>query len=99
MAMRLDVEFARPLSREEKTLVLMAAAGLAKSDRVRFLRGDYRVVVMGEGLSVRRLRTALVEQGLGPTQVRSSLGEDEDAHADDLPGAEAPGERVRAIGR
>ena len=97
--MRLDVEFARPLSREEKALVLLAAAGLAKSDRVRFLRGDYRVVVMGEGLSIRRLRAALAEQGLGPTQVRSSLGEDEDAHADDVPGGEAPGERVRPIGR
>jgi hypothetical protein len=99
MAMRLDVEFARPLSRQDKSLVLLAAAGLAKSERVRFLRGDYRVVVVGEGLSVRRLRAALVELGLGPTQVRSSLGEEEDAHADDLPGGDAPGERVRAIGR
>jgi hypothetical protein len=95
MAMRLDLEFPRPLVRADKVRVLLAAATLAKCQRVRFARGDYAAVVIGEALSMRRLGEALAEQGLAEVSMRSSLDEDEDQRADDPVG----GENVRAIGR
>jgi len=95
MAMRLDLEFPRPLGHADKLRVLLAAATLAKCQRVRFARGDYAVVVFGEALSMRRFAEALAEQGLAGVSMRSSLDEDEDQRADDPLGEE----RVRAIGR
>ncbi len=95
MAMRLDLSFPRPLARADKVRVLLAAATLAKCERVRFARGDYAAVVFGEALSVRRLSEALAEQGVVGASVCSSLDEEEDRRADDPVGEE----RVRAIGR
>ena len=93
--MRLDLEFSRPLAQADKLVVLLAAAGLAKCQRVRFVRGDYAAVVIGEALSMRRFSEALAEHGLACEQIRSSLDAGEDERADDPPGEE----RVRAIGR
>jgi hypothetical protein len=95
MAMRLDLDFPRPLARTDKVRVLLAAATLAKCQRVRFARGDYAAVVLGEALSMRRFAEALAEQGLTGVKMRSSLDEEEDQRADDPLGEE----RVRAIGR
>jgi hypothetical protein len=95
MVMRLDLEFPRPLMHADKLRVLLAAATLAKCQRVRFARGDYAAVVFGEALSMRRLGEALAEQGLAAASMSSSLDEDEDKRADDPSGEE----RVRAIGR
>ena len=95
MVMRLDLDFSRPLARGDKVLLLLALATLAKSQRVRFARGDYAAVVTGEALSVRRVRESLSEQGLVCEQIRSSLDAGEDERADDPVGDE----RVRAIGR
>jgi len=95
MVMRLDLEFPRPLARVDKLRVLLAAATLAKCQRVRFARGDYAAVVFGEALSMRRLGEALAEQGFAEVGMRTSLDEDEDQRADDPAGEE----RVRAIGR
>ena len=97
MAMRIDVDFSRPLGKQDKLRLLLAVATLAKSRRVRFVRGDHAAVVLGEGLSERRLREVLVEHGFAPESVRTSLDPDEDARADDPP--EAQVEQVRAIGR
>ena len=95
MVMRLDLDFARPLARADKLRLLLAAATLAKCQRVRFARGDRAVVVFGEALSMRRLGEALAEHGFAEVAMRSSLDEDEDQRADDPSGEE----RVRAIGR
>ncbi len=95
MVMRLDLDFPRPLARADKLRLLLAAATLAKCERVRFARGDYAAVVFGEALSMRRLGEALNEQGLAEVSMRSSLDDDEDQRADDP----ANQERVRAIGR
>ena len=97
MAMRIDVDFPRPLGKQDKLRLLLAVATLAKSRRVRFVRGDHAAVLLGEGLSERRVRDALAEHGFTPEAVRTSLDPDEDARADDPP--EDTTERVRAIGR
>jgi uroporphyrinogen-III synthase len=99
MVMRLDVDFARPLGKQDKLRLLLAVATLAKSRRVRFVRGDHAAVVMGEGLSERRLREVLSEHGFTPEAVRTSLDPDEDARADDPPEEPGQKEKVRAIGR
>src|SRR5688572_18200387 len=99
MSMRLDVDFARPLGKQDKLRLLLALATLAKSRRVRFVRGDHAAVVLGEGLSERRVREALSEHGFTPEAVRTSLDPDEDARADDPPEEPGQKERVRAIGR
>ncbi len=99
MSMRLDVDFARPLGKQDKLRLLLAVATLAKSRRVRFVRGDHAAVVLAEGLSERRLREVLAEHGFTPESVRTSLDPDEDARADDAPEDPANKERVRAIGR
>jgi hypothetical protein len=99
MSMRLDVDFARPLGKQDKVRLLLALATLAKSRRVRFVRGDHAAVVLGEGLSERRVREALSEHGFTPESVRTSLDPDEDARADDPPEDPGQKERVRAIGR
>jgi hypothetical protein len=99
MVMRLDVDFSRPLNKQDKLRLLLAVATLAKSRRVRFVRGDHAAVVMGEGLSERCLRDVLVEHGFSPESVRTSLDPDEDARADDAPEDSVLKERVRAIGR
>jgi hypothetical protein len=99
MAMRLDIDFPRPLDKAGRVAVLLALAGLAKSQGVRFTRGDHGAVVLGEGLSVRRVREVLAEQGVVVEDVRSSLDQEEDARSDDLLADPAQPERVRAIGR
>jgi len=99
MVMRLDVDFARPLGKQDKLRLLLAVATLAKSRRVRFVRGDHAAVVMGEGLSERSLRDVLSEHGFSPESVRTSLDPDEDARADDPLEDQTQKERVRAIGR
>jgi hypothetical protein len=99
MVMRLDVDFPRPLNKQDKLRLLLAVATLAKSRRVRFVRGDHAAVIMGEGLSERSLRAALEEHGFTPESVRTSLDPDEDARADDASEDPAFKERVRAIGR
>jgi hypothetical protein len=99
MAMRLDIDVPRPLDKAGRVAVLVALAGLAKSQRVRFTRGDHGAVLLGEGLSIRRVREVLAELGVVVEAVRSSLDDEEDARADDLLANPDQPERVRAIGR
>jgi hypothetical protein len=98
MAMRLDVDFARPLSAAEKVRLSLAVAALAKSERVRFARGDRAVLVIGEALSAMRLAEVLAQEGFAVESIRSSLVEAEDLQADDLPGVGGK-ERLRPLGR
>ena len=97
--MRLDVEFPRPLDRQQRTRALVAIATLTKATKVRFIKGDRVVVIMAEALSARRVQEELTEAGLAPEQVISSLDPEIDAHCDDAIQDAASKERFRAIGR
>jgi hypothetical protein len=94
--MRLVVTFARPLDRDAQTRLMLAAAALAKTTRVRVRRGAYDAEVFGEAVGTRRLREALLAEGLTPERIETSLDDAGDRAADDI-GDDA--ERVRAIGR
>ncbi len=93
MVMRLEARFARPLDRQAKIRCALAAAALSKVRSVRFPRGDRAAVVLAHELSRDCLRQALVNEGLTPEDVVSSLVDD--TRCDD---AGEP-ERVRAPGR
>lgn len=100
--MRLDVEFAHPLSREQRIQALVALSTLTKAQKVRFIQGDRIAVVMAEGLSRHRVQESLTELGLPPIRVDSSLETEADAQCDDLEQDETgktEKERFRPIGR
>ncbi len=97
MAMRVDADFARPLSQMDRRRLVLAMACLSKSRRVFFCQGDHHLVVVGEALSARVVEAAIRAEGFAPTSVTSSLAPDEDARCDEAGTGE--GERVRAIGR
>ena len=97
MAMRIEIQFARPLDKSAKLRFLLAVATLAKSDRISFIRGDHAALVIGEGLSTKRLNDVLRDEGFPIESMRSSLDEEHDAQLDDIPGER--GERVKPIGR
>jgi hypothetical protein len=94
--MRLVVTFARPLDRDAQTRLMLAAAALAKTSRVRVRRGAYEAEVFGEAVGSERLRAALAAEGLTPERIDTSLDQAADQAADDLGDGS---ERVRAIGR
>ncbi len=96
MTMRLEVAFAKPLSREQRTRFLLVVSALAKTKRIAFVRGDFAAVINGEALSAAAVRAALVEEGLVPESMASSLAE---PGAVETVGDGAPRERVRPIGR
>jgi len=98
MAMRIDLAFARPLSRGERLRLVLAIGTQAKAERVTFGRGDRTAVVLGEGLSSARLLKLLTEEGFVCETITSSLTPEEDQRMDDLPGAPAE-ERVKPLGR
>lgn len=98
MAMRIDLEFARPLTRADRLRLVLALGTLAKAERVRFGRGDRSAVVLGEGLATARIRTLLAEEGFVCDAVASSLSADEDQRMDDIPAGGAE-ERVKPLGR
>jgi hypothetical protein len=97
--MRLDVEFGRPLSREQRVQALVAIATLTKAQKVRFIHGDRTAVILAEGLSAHRALEALTEAGLPPERVDTSLDAESDAQCDDQELDETGKERFKAIGR
>jgi precorrin-2 methylase len=97
--MRLDVDFSRSLSLEERNRVLVAVATLAKAQKVRFIRDATTAVIMAEGLSMRRVEEVLVEMGLPPQRIDTSLDPEADRMCDDLEQDPERKERIRAIGR
>lgn len=96
MTMRLDVTFAKPLSREQRTRFLLVVSALAKTKRIAFVRGDFAAVISGEALGAAAVRDALAEEGLIIESITSSLAE---AVGAESAGAGAHRERVRPIGR
>ena len=100
MAMRLDIDFATPLTRDERIEFLLAIACLAKSRSVRWAQGGFGAVVLGEAMGRDRVADALRATGLPVAEIRSSLSEEEDEQADDGDGEGGPKrERLRPIGR
>ncbi|TVR13895.1 MAG: hypothetical protein EA401_05795 [Planctomycetota bacterium] len=100
MAMRIDLEFAKPLSREQRISLHLALAALPKTARVRVIKGGHAVVVMGEALGVDRVRAALQEEGVQAERIRTSLSDEEDLRADEISEDHPDGrERLRPIGR
>lgn len=95
--MRIELVFERPLTRDAKTRLLLAAGAHAKVTRVRFQRGDHAAQIFGEALGVQTLLAALAEEGVVPASATTSLDEHAAEIADDQPDARK--ERVRAIGR
>lgn len=100
MTMRIDVDFDRPLTREQRTEFLLIVAGLAKSRAAAWRDGGHGAVVTGTALGRERVAEALAATSLPVTAVCSSLSDDEDAVADDTPAAAGSGrERLRPMGR
>ena len=100
MAMRIDIDFKKPLSKEERQLLTIEVASLAKSERLRVINGNYRAVIMGAAMSKEAISSVLEEAGLPVEKITSSLSDDENAeadeHPDDLGSAK---ESLRPIGR
>lgn len=97
--MRLDVEFANPLSQSERVQAVVALATLTKAQKVRFIRDNRTAVILAEGLSARRVHETLKEAGLEPANVVSSLDPEVDKTCDDIEESTDQKERIRAIGR
>ena len=97
MAMRIEVDFDQPLTKEQRTGFLLALAVLLKQRACAWWRGDC-AVVMGEALGLDRIRSALQEEGV--PAACTSLHEEEDLRADDVSDDHPSGkERLRPIGR
>lgn len=100
MAMRIDLEFAQPLNRDQRIALHLALAALPKTSRVRVIKGGHAAVVMGEALGVERIRAALEQEGVQAESIRTSLSDEEDLRAEDVSEDHSAGtERLRPIGR
>lgn len=100
MAMRIEVDFGKPLTADQRTGFLLAMAVLPKTARVRFVDGGFRAHVMGEALGLDRIRAALQDEAVPFAGLRTSLHEEEDLRADDVSDDHPSGkERLRPIGR
>ena len=75
MTMRVELNFPRPLSFDERTRILLAVGALAAAKRVAFARTGYSATIHGEGLSARRIETLLREAAIRFESVQSSLAE------------------------
>ena len=82
MTMHIIADFAKPLSRAQRTEVLLAIAPLSKAERIRFVRGDYRAVIIGEALGIERVRRVL-DEAITPERLVSSLTHEEQDAVDE----------------
>ncbi len=98
MVMRIDVDFPKPLTAEDRTAAQLAIATLAKSERIVFSANGYSAVVYGIGMSIERVRESFDEMGVAVEQIHSSLNDEENAEADDVESGSTK-ERFRPIGR
>jgi hypothetical protein len=94
--MRLAVLFARPLPAEAKVRLRLAVGAMAKTGRVRFVRGDHEAWVFAEAVPVCDLAAALAAEGLEPENIVTTLDPDSDAA---LAEHAVAGERFKPIGR
>ena len=100
MAMRLTVQFPNALDKEGEIRARLAAASLAKCNRMTFNADKTELSLSGEALSVERVEDAFEDQKLPIGQIFSSLNEEENEAADDVVSEEKPSEeRMRPIGR
>lgn len=98
--MRLEIGFSRPLDHELRTRLLIAVAGLAKSQRIAIARDGWSAVVRGEAMGVKRIGAALDEAGVPVDRLQSSLdAEQQDLVEESLDDIKASRERFRPIGR
>jgi len=96
MAMRVYVEFPKPLNRAERLRITVSLGVLAGCERVCFMRGDRELEVHGEGLAVAKIQAALSEAGSTWERVETSLTPEEDHRLDDVGDGQ---ERVKPPGR
>ena len=100
MAMHMTVVFAEALNDEEIIRCRLAAASLAKCNRMFFNDTRTELLLSGEALSVDRLTEAFKEQELKTVSIHSTLNMEEDEAADDVVSSDKPNkERLRPIGR
>jgi hypothetical protein len=99
MAMKMTVIFNQPLDAEYVIRARLAAASLAKCNRMFFNDDKSELYLSGEALSIERIHEALKEQKLSVKQVLSTLNEEENEAADDVIEDGVKKERVRPIGR
>lgn len=100
MAMRMTVVFPSSLDDEQMIRARLAAASLAKCNRMFFNDERTELSLSGEALSVDRLSEAFKEQELETVKIASTLSMEEDEAADDVLSADKPNkERLRPIGR
>jgi hypothetical protein len=93
MSSRVELVFRRPLTPAQKLAVQLALGPMAKVKRIAFPRGDFSAVVIGEGLSPRRIEESVRAEQLPLDFVRTSLAEEPE------PAAGEGRERLRPIGR
>lgn len=96
MAMRVYVAFSRPLARADRLRLSVSLGALAGCERVRWLRGDREVEVLGEGLAKAKVAAALTEGGAVWEHMATSLTPEEDARLDEVGEGQ---ERVKPPGR
>ncbi len=99
MAMKMTVIFAHALDQESEVRARLAAASLAKCNRMYFNEENTELYLSGEALSIERINEAFKEQELAFKQVLSTLSEEENEMADDVLEDGVKKERVRPIGR
>jgi len=100
MAMRISVDFGRPLDSEQRTVFLLTVAQLAKSRRVRWVQGGHAAEIIGEAMGRERVERVLCEAELPVVRVESTLSADENASVEEAPdAATSQRERLRPIGR
>lgn len=97
--MRISIVFAAALDQENEVRARLAAASLAKCNRMQFNDDRTELYLSGEALSIERIREAFVEQDLSYQQIISTLNDEENEAADDVLEDGVKKERVRPIGR
>jgi len=75
MTMRVELTFARPLTREDRTRILLTLGAVAGAKRVTFGRTGYGATIHGEGLGVHQVETVLREAAIRVESLHSSLAE------------------------
>jgi len=81
MTMRVELTFARPLTREDRTRILLTLGAVAGAKRVTFARTGYGATIHGEGLGTRQLEAVLREAAIRVESVHSSLAEPDSPEA------------------
>ena len=90
---------AAALDQEGEIRARLAAASLAKCNRMQFNEEKTELCLSGEALSIERVREAFAEQDMTVKHMNSTLNDEENEAADDVLEDTNKKERVRPIGR